>query len=112
MLARRALAAAPDRGLQRDSVDDDIAADRHVVDRQAGVLAQQVVGLFRHRDVANHHAQYRARRRVGLPSDQRVEAALDVRRQHLERADVEFLGGVFDATGIDAERHDFLKISH
>ena len=45
------------------------------------------------------------RRRVGFARDQRVEAALDVRRQHLERADIQFLGGLFDAGGIDAERH-------
>ena len=52
MLARRALAAAADRLLQRDAVDLDAAADRDVVDRDAGVLAQQVVGALGDLDVA------------------------------------------------------------
>ncbi len=44
-----------DRGLQRRAVavaELHAAADRHVVDRDAGVLAEQVVGLLGDRDVA------------------------------------------------------------
>src|SRR5436305_1299247 len=47
MLARRALAAAADRRLERDAVgraEFYAAADGHVVDRNSGVLAEEIIG--------------------------------------------------------------------
>ena len=46
-------------GTDRPYLSLDAAADAHVVDRDAGVLAQQVVGGLGHRDVAHHRAQHR-----------------------------------------------------
>ena len=54
---RRALAAAADRFLHRRAVEFDIAADGDVVDRDAGVLAQQVLGALGDRDVLHHGAE-------------------------------------------------------
>jgi len=106
MLAGRALAALADRGLQRRAVavaELDAPPDRDVVDRDAGILAEQVVGRFGDGDVADHRAQNVLRRRRGLARGQRGEALLDVGRQDLQRPDVEFLGDVFDEARIDAK---------
>ena len=66
MLARGALAAAADRLLHGDAVDLDVAADGDVVDRDAGVLAQQVVGALGDRDVLHHGGENGLPGRVGL----------------------------------------------
>ena len=81
MLARRALAAAPDRLLERHAVHFDAAPDPHVVDRDAGVLAQQVLPLLGDSDVLDHGVEHGAAGGVGLRRHQPFEAALDVRRQ-------------------------------
>src|SRR2546426_10688866 len=91
MLARGALAAAADRFLQSQAVDLDAAADPDVVDRDAGVLAEQVVRVLGHRNVADHRAEHALRARVALLAHEALEALLDVRRQLLERPDVELL---------------------
>ena len=76
---------------ERDAVDPHVAPDRDVVDRDAGVLAKQVAGALGDRDVLDHGAEDRLRGRVVLVAGEAVEAALDLRRQDLERPDVELL---------------------
>src|SRR5213079_2934300 len=49
-----ARAAATDRLLHRGAVELDVPADHHVVDRDTGVLAQQVLPLFGDGDVLDH----------------------------------------------------------
>ena len=97
VLARGAFTAAAD-GLQQ-VVPVDTATPRpmrYVVDRDAGVLAQQVVGRLGHADVVHHRRQHALRGGRGLAAGQPREAVLDVGRQHLQRADVQRLGGFFD----------------
>ena len=101
MLARRALAAAPDGFLEREAVDFDAAADPDVVDRDAGVLAEQVVVALGDRDVADHGAEHALRAGVALVGCQRLEALLDIGRQHFQRPDVELLGRFLDLPQID-----------
>jgi acetyl-CoA acetyltransferase len=69
MLARRPFASFRDRLLELVAVDLDAAADGHVVDRNARVLAQQVVGVFGDLDVPDHGAEYRLAGGVGLAFD-------------------------------------------
>src|SRR5712692_8368627 len=109
VLARRARAAAADRLLERDAVDFDAAADPHVVDRDAGVLAQEIVGLLGDRDVPDHGAEHALRAGVGLALGDRVETLLDVRRQDLERADVQLLRGLLDLAQIDLHFTSILR---
>src|SRR5438132_8069854 len=101
MLESRALAAAPDRLLEREAVDFDAAPDPDVVDRDAGVLAEQIVGVLGHRDVADHGAEHALSAGVALVAREPIEALLDVRRQLLQRPDVELLRGLFDVPKID-----------
>src|SRR5882672_6810726 len=101
VLARRARTAAADRVLQSGAVHLDAAADAHVVDRDAGVLAQQVVGLLGDRDVVDHGAEHAPRERVALALLERVEALLDVRWKDLQRANVELLRRLLDLAQID-----------
>jgi hypothetical protein len=49
---------SPDSRLERHSIDFGVAADRHVVDGDPGVLAQQIARAFGHRDVLDHRAQH------------------------------------------------------
>ena len=86
------------RLLQRGAVDLDAAADRDVVDRHAGVLAEQVVGAARRPRCwsPSSPASCCAVAPVSLCC-RAAEAALDVGRQHLQGADVELLGGLLDA---------------
>jgi tartrate/fumarate subfamily iron-sulfur-dependent hydro-lyase alpha chain len=105
MLARRTLAALAYRCLERGAVavaELHAAADGHVVDRDPRILAEQVVGRLRNRDVLDHRAQNVLCRRRRLLCRERVEAALDVGRQDLERPDVELLGDVLDRFRVDA----------
>ncbi len=101
MLARRALAAAPDRALEVDPGDLDAAADGHVVDGDAGVLAEEVLGLLGDADVGDHRAEHALRGRIALRRGQAREALLHVRRQDLERAHVELARDLLDLCGID-----------
>ena len=94
MLLRGALAARHDRLLEAIPVHLHAGADLHVVDRDARVLAQEVVRVFGHADVPDHRAEYRLARGVRLGAIQSLEACLDVRRQYLERADVQLLRGL------------------
>ena len=66
MLGGGARAAAADRLLHGDAVELDVAADGDVVDRDAGVLAQDVLGALGDRDVLDHGAEDGAAGRVGL----------------------------------------------
>src|SRR5712692_3434957 len=109
VLARRARAPAADRLLECNAVDFDAAADPHVVDRDAGVLAQEIVGLLGDRDVPDHGAEHALRAGVGLAPRDRCEALLDVRRQDLERADVELLRGFLDLAQIDLHFTSILR---
>src|SRR5688572_27415594 len=95
MLARRALAALGDRLLERVAVDLDAGAYGDVVDRDAGVLAQQVVGLLGDLDIPDHGAEDRLPGGVGLALIEAREPLLDIGRQDLEGADVELLRGLF-----------------
>ena len=103
MLARGALDAAADRGLERHAVHVDVAADDDVVDRDAGVLAEQVVGALGHRDVLDHRREDRLGGAVALAGVEPLEALLDVVRQHLQRADIEELGRLLDRVRVDME---------
>src|SRR6185436_13139861 len=101
VLPGRARAAAPDRVLEAGTIDLHAATDPHVVDRDAGVLAEQVVRVLGDRDVADHGAEHALRPGIGLRRGQALEAVLDIRRQLLQRADVELLGGLLDLGQID-----------
>src|SRR3954469_24480909 len=94
-------AAAADRLLHRRAVELDVLADDDVVDRNAGVLAQQVLPLLGDHDVLDHGVEHGTTGGVGLLRHQPLEAALDVRRQELDRADVERLGDLFDFLRIE-----------
>jgi hypothetical protein len=63
---------------------------------QIGVLAQQVVGVLGDRDVADHGAEHALRAGVGLARGETRESLLDVRRQLLQRPDVELLCRLLD----------------
>ena len=105
MLAGGAFATAPDRRLERDAVELDMASDRHVVDRDAGVLAEQIIGALGDRDVLDHGVEHGAADRIGFAPDQRFEAGLDVGRQELEGAHVERLAQLLDFARVDLHRH-------
>ncbi len=91
MLARGALAAGAYRLLQPIAVDVDVAADGHVVDRDAGILAQQVGVVLGDADVPDHGAEYRLRGGVGFLLRQRGDTRFDVGREDFKRADIELL---------------------
>jgi len=76
MLARRALAAAADRLLERHAVRFRTPRPSHDVYkiRDAGVLAEQIVGVLRHGDVADHRAEHALCAGVGLVLRQALEA--------------------------------------
>ena len=61
---------------ERVAVDLDAAADPDVVDRHAGVLAEQVVGLLGDADVGHHGREHRRAVRAGFGLLQPAEAAL------------------------------------
>ena len=63
--------------------------DYHVVDRDARVLAQQVLRVLSDLDVANHRPEHGLCGLVGLVPVEALEALLDVRRKQLQRPDVE-----------------------
>src|SRR2546428_270323 len=105
MLARRALAAPADRRLERYAVSRaelDATADGHVVDRNSGVLAEEIIGGLGHRDVPDHRAEHFFRRRAGLARSERIKPLLDVVGQDLERANIELLRGRLDGLRVDA----------
>jgi hypothetical protein len=106
MLAGRAFAPFANRRLQRRAVtvaELHAAPDGDVVDRDPGILAEQVVGRLGDGNVLYHRSEHVLRCRRGLARGKRGEALLDVGRQDLERADVEFLGDVLDEGWIDAK---------
>src|SRR5437764_9104577 len=109
MLARRALAAAADRFLELEAVDLDAAADPHVVDRDARVLAEQVVGVLGDRDVADHRAEHALRAGIGLAAREPLEALLDIRRQLFQRPDVERLRRLLDLVQINFHLTSILR---
>src|SRR5690606_9419368 len=109
VLARRALAAAPDRLLERPAVHLDAAPDAQVVDREAGVLAEEVVGLLGHGDVADHGAEHAPGARVRFSRLQPREPLLDVGRQPLQGPDIELLGGFLDDGRIDLHFTEILR---
>ena len=104
MLARRPLASAADGSLQRGTVHFNVATERDVVYRDAGVLTEQIVGRFGHLNVMDHGAENFARLRRRLALRECGEATLDVVGQDLERPDVKVLGDVFDDLSFDAHR--------
>ena len=101
MLGGGARAAAADGFLHRHAVDLDVAADGDVVDRDAGVLAEDILGALGDRDVLDHGAEDGAAGRVGLAADEALETLLDVARQHFERADIKRPGDFLDFLGIE-----------
>src|SRR2546422_1607967 len=109
MLARGTLAAAADRFLEREAVALAAAADPDVVDRDAGVLAEQVVRVLGDRDVADHRAEHALRAGVGLAGRKPVEALLDVRRQLFQRPDVELLRRLLDLSQLDLHLTSILR---
>ena len=96
MLARCALATRYDRLLELETIDLDAAADHNVINRNAGVLTQQIVGVLGDFDVPDHGAENCLAGGVGFVSVEALEALLDVGRQHLQRADVELLARFLD----------------
>jgi hypothetical protein len=105
IFAGRAFATLADRSLQRRTIDVDTAADGHVIDRDAGVLAQQIIGALGDRDVLDHRAKHRLGRSAGLARRERIEAALDIRRQFLQRANVELFCRCLDFFRCDSHGH-------
>ena len=73
----------------------------HVVDRDAGVLAEQVVGVLGHRMLGIIVPSTPLRGGVGLAAREALEAVLDVGRQDLQRADVELARGLLDLREVD-----------
>ncbi len=96
MLAGRARAAFGNRLLELKAIDLDAAADGHVVDRNAGVLAQQVIGFLGDRDVLDQGGEDRLAGGIGFAFVKAHEALLDVGRQNLARTDVEPLARFLD----------------
>ena len=105
MLARRPLAPSHNRLLELVTRHLHSSANRHVIDRDARVLAEQVAGVFGDRDVANHRAKHGLRRSVGLAAVEPLEPLLDVGRQQLQRPDIEFLARILDLFQIDLHLH-------
>ena len=64
----------------------------------------RLLPLLGDRDVLDHGAEHGAAGGVGLGRHQPLEAALDVGRQQLDRADVERLGDLFDFLRIELHR--------
>ena len=97
--ARASRARSPRRiaSFSADAVDFDAAADRHVVDRDAGVLAQQVVGAPRRPRCSGSSCRARA---CAVASVSRAASASKPRLTSggsmLQRADVELLRGFLD----------------
>jgi hypothetical protein len=60
VFAGRSFAAAPHRLHQRMTVHHHITPDHHVVNRDTRVLAQQVIGRLRDRDVGHHGGEHLA----------------------------------------------------
>ena len=81
MLLGGAFAAAADRLFHGGAIELHVAPDDDVVDRDPGVLAEQVLGAFGDGNVLDHGAEYRLAGRVGLLHQQALEALLDVVRQ-------------------------------
>ena len=107
MLLGRALAAAADRFFHCRAVELDVVADGDVVNGDAGVLAEQVLGALGDRDILHHGAEDGLAGGVGFLAQQPLEALLDVARQQLERADIERLAELFDF--LDIELHGVLS---
>ena len=101
MLDRGAGAAFANRAFERNAVDLYVGADPDVVDRHAGVLAEQIVGLFGDVDVLDHRRKNTLRDRRGFLRGEAREALLDVRRQNLERADVKLFRRFLDLPVVD-----------
>src|SRR5207249_4389430 len=77
VLARRPLAAAPDGLFDGDAIEGDVAADDDVIDRDSGILAQQIAGALGDCDILHHGIEDGAAGRVALAPDQLVKACLD-----------------------------------
>src|SRR5439155_16810570 len=114
MLARRALATPTDRCLERHTVgraELDAAADGHVVDRDSGVLAEEIIGGLGNRDVLDHRAEHFFRRRAGLARGERCEPLLYVVGQDLERANIELFRRGLDGLRVDAHGTPYSRLS-
>ena len=96
MFARCSLAALPDSLLECMAVNIDPGANPDVVDRNASVLAEQIVGLLCHHDIFQHGGQDVLGGSVRFSRIQAAQAGLDVWRQLLERANIQLLGGLLD----------------
>src|SRR6185437_15358739 len=105
VFARRPRAAATDRLLEGDAVEFDAAADGDIVDGNAGILAEQIVGALGDGDVLAHGGEDRLRRVVALGFGEPGEAELHVVGQDLEGADIEELCRLLDDAHVDVEGH-------
>src|SRR5665213_922346 len=105
MLLGGALAAAAMKEAIRRAVEFDMTADGDVVDRNAGVLAEQVLGALGNRNIFYHGAENGLAGGVGFFHQQPLEALLDVVRQQLERADIERFAELLDL--FDIELHEY-----
>ena len=89
-----------------------LAPITHVVNRDAGVLAQQVGVVFGNGDVADHGAEDGLAGGIGLRNlSSRWKPCLMSGRQHFERADVELLARFFHLFEIDLHECTFTGIN-
>jgi len=84
----------------------DVATDHHVVDRNPGVLTQDILGPLGHRDIFDHGVEDGAPGRIGFGPHQFPESGFDVGRQDFQRLDIKRFADFFDFLHI--ELHDFL----
>ena len=101
IFVRGALAAGADRALQPGAVELDVAPDHDVVDRNAGVLAKDVLGALGDRDVLDHGVEDGASGRVGFGAHQFLEPGLDVGGQDFQRLHIKRFADFFDFSQIE-----------
>ncbi len=94
MLQRGLLDPFHDGGHEFRAVVREAAPDPELVDRGPRVLADQEPPAFRHLQVLEHHAEDLAGARMALALIGAGQSRLDIRRQDLQRPDVQLFGGL------------------
>ena len=94
-------AATSDGLLEVDAFDLDAAADGDIVNGNAGVLAEQVIGLLGDSNVLDHGRQNGLAGTIRLGGVQALEPLLDVVREHLQRPDIKEFCGFLDGVQIN-----------
>ncbi len=96
MFPRRAFASPANGILQGDTVEGNAPPDGNIVDGDAGVLAEQIFGPLGDRDILDHHVEDHAACCVCFVARQPLKPGFDVRRQYLQRLNVERFRDLFD----------------